>query len=341
MLQFEQAIIATGSTPVSLPNVAFGDRVMSSTGALELRDVPQRLLVVGGGYVGLEMGSVYAALGSRVTLVEMAERLLVNADPDLVEPLEKHLGTLLDDMHLNTTVSEIANTENGVRARFEGDDIADDGHFDRVLIAIGRKPNSTDIGLESVGVDTDEGGFIRVDAQRRTRAGNIFAVGDVAGGRLLAHEAFHEGRTAAEALGGSAAAFDARAVPAVVYTDPQVAWCGLTEQEAESTSIDVRVIRFPWSASGRALSLDGTDGFTKLVTEPESGRILGVGMVGRHAESLIAEGVLAIEMGAVLEDLAYSIAPHPGLSETVHEAAQLGLASPLHLPPRRRNDTTS
>ena len=334
-LGFDHAIVATGSVPVPLPDTSFGDRIIASAGALDLPDVPDRLLVVGGGYIGLEMGTVYAALGSQVTLVEMTDRLLPTTDADLVEPLAARVDELFHGIHLETTVTDMSETDDEVRVSFDGDDVPEDTTYDRVLVAVGRRPNSNQLGLDQTDVEVDDDGFIVTDDRRETAEAGIYAVGDVAGGKLLAHEAFHEGRVAAEAIAGEAAAFDARAVPAVVYTDPQVAWCGLTERDAQERDIEVEVVRFPWRASGRALTLDSTDGMTKLVTEPDTGRILGVGMVGRRAESLITEGVLAVEMGAVMEDLARSIAPHPALSETLHEAAQLGLGSPLHLPPPR------
>lgn len=332
-LGFDQAIIATGSSPQPLPDTAFSDRVLDSSRALALGDVPERLLVVGGGYVGLELGSVYAALGSRVSLVEMTDTLLPAADPDLVEPLAGHVRERFDAVHLGVSVTELREDDRQVEVTFDGEDAPEPASYDRVLIAVGRRPNLDGLGLEDAEVALDEPGFIQVDEARRTTAANIYAVGDVVGGLQLAHEAFHEGMVAAEAIAGEPAAFDARAVPAVVYTDPQLAWCGLTERQADAQQRDVEIVRFPWKASGRALTLAGGDGMTKLLLEPGSGRILGVGMVGRRAESLIAEGVLAIEMGAVHEDLGRAIAPHPTLSETIHEAAQLATGRPLHLAP--------
>lgn len=337
-LSFDHAIIATGSRPLELPDVSFGDRILDSSAALDLQDVPDRLLVVGGGYVGLELGTVYAALGSAVVLTEMTDRLLPTTDPDLVEPLEQRVHDLFDAVHLRTTVTEIEATDTEVRVSFEADEATDDASFDRVLVAIGRRPNSEQLGLENTAVELDDDGFIEVDEARRTAEETIFAVGDVAGGLQLAHEAFHEGMVAAEAIAGRPAAFDARAVPAVVYTDPQIAWCGLTERQADEQERDIEVLRYPWQASGRALTLDATDGMTKLITDTRTGRILGVGITGRHAESLIAEGVLAMEMGAVAEDLARSIAPHPTVSETLHEAAELAIGGATHLPPTNRGD---
>lgn len=338
-LGFDHAIIATGSSPQPLPGTSFSERVLDSSRALALTDVPDRLLVVGGGYVGLELGSVYAALGSRVTLVEMTDSLLPTADADLVEPLAAHIRDTLDAVHLGVSVSEVRDEDDEVEVDFDGEDAPESASYDRVLIAIGRRPNLDGLGLEDTEVELDDDGFIAVDESRRTADANIYAIGDVVGGYQLAHEAFHEGIVAAEAIAGQPAVFDVRAVPAVVYTDPQLAWCGLTERDAQAQEVEVEVVRFPWKASGRALTLAGDDGLTKLLTEPGTGRILGVGVVGRRAESLITEGVLAIEMGAVIEDLARSVAPHPTLSETLHEAAQVGIGSPLHLPPRQQTDT--
>lgn len=335
-LAFDHAIVATGSEPVALPDMPFGERVIDSARALELPDVPGRLLVVGGGYVGLELGSVYAALGSEVTLVEMTDRLLTNADEDLVEPLERSVRGRFADVRLRTTVTGMEERDEDVRVTFESeDDVPGEDTYDRVLVAVGRRPRTQGIGLDDAGVDVDDRGFVVVDEQRRTSVDRIFAIGDVAGGMMLAHEAMDEGMVAAEVIGGKAAAFDRRAIPAVVYTDPQIAWCGLTERDAHEHDVDVEVTRFPWRASGRALTLGSTGGMTKLLTEPDTGRVLGMGIVGRRAESLIAQGVLAIEMGAVAEDIAYSVAAHPTLSETIHEAAQRVLGHPTHLVPSR------
>lgn len=322
-LSFKHAIIATGSRPVAMPGTDFADskRIVSSAGALELADIPKRLLVVGGGYIGLEMGTVYAALGSEVTVVEMTDRLMGNVDRDLFELLEKSLQKRFKAIHLNTKVTELKEGKETVKATLDGDK-SGSKTFDRVLVAISRKPNTDDLGLEQADVECDEQGVIPVDAQRRTSNRAIFAIGDCAGGMMLAHEAMAEGKVAAKTIAGEPAAFDARAVPAVVYTDPQLAWCGLSEQQAEKEGLSVKIARFPWKASGRALIMGSTDGLTKLVLDPESHRVLGVGLVGRQAEALIAEGVLAVEMAALAEDLALSIHPHPTLSETLGEAAQ-------------------
>lgn len=321
-ITFRNAIIATGSRPVALPGTEFGGRIWSSAEALDLREIPESLLVVGGGYVGLEMGSVYASLGSHVTLVEMEDRLLPLADPDLVRPLARRVEELFEAVHLGQTVESVEETDDGVEVTFgNGDDSATET-FRAVLVAVGRTPISQDLELEDAGVEVDDHGFIRVDEERRTSRENIFAVGDVAGGRLLAHKAIMEGRVAAEVIAGQPAAFDFRAVPSVVYTDPEIAWCGLTEEEAEAQDREVQVSTFPWQASGRAVSMGEGRGLTKLILEPDTERVLGMGVVGPEAESLVAEGVLAMEMGAVARDLALTIHPHPTLSETIQEAAE-------------------
>ena len=328
-LGFRHAILATGSRPRVPKPLQGGDRVWTSDEALALPEVPERLLVIGGGYIGVEMGTVYAALGSRVTLVQGGERLLPGADPDLVRPLRKRLEADFEALHLQTRVEGLEEAEDGVRVRLGEADEPE--RFDRVLVATGRQPNGDDLGLENTDVEADDDGALQVDAQRKTADPRIYAVGDVAGGMQLAHKAMHEGRVAAEAVAGRAAAFDARAVPAVVYGDPQVAWCGLTEEEAKAGDRPVRVLRFPWEASGRAVSMGAGDGLTKLLVEPESGQVLGMGVVGREAETLIAEGALAVEMGAMAEDLARTIHAHPTLAETVGEAAQLFLGGSSHL----------
>lgn len=336
-VDFEHAIIATGSRPFVPPglDVRPDGRVMDSTGALALPDIPERLLVVGGGYVGLELGSVYAALGSRVTLVELSDRLMAGADPDLVKPLRQRLGDLFEDIRLGTKVSSAEESDDQVLVTLEGDDGGGEETFERVLVAVGRRPNTDDLGLEEAGVETNEAGHVRVDERRRTSAQGIFAIGDAAGGMRLAHEAMREGKVAAEVIAGRPAAFDARAVPAVVYTDPQVAWCGLTEEQAREEGREVEVTRFPWRASGRALTTRAPEGLTKLVLEPATGRVLGMGAVGRGAEGLVAEGMLAVEMGALAEDLALGIHPHPTLSETLGEAAERFRGAATHLGPRR------
>jgi dihydrolipoamide dehydrogenase len=332
-MKFRHAIVATGSRPIAFPGTEFkpGGRIMSSTGALALADVPQNLLIIGGGYVGLELGTVYAALGSRVHLVELEDRLLSGVDSDLVEPLHRRLSRIFDSIHLKTKVASMQETDSGVTVVLEGDTEEHDQHYDRVLVAVGRRASSADIGLENTDVELDEHGFIKVDEQLRTADERIFAVGDVTGGLMLAHKATREGKVAAEVIAGKPSAFDVRAIPAVVYTDPQIAWCGLTEEEARSQNIQVKVQRFPWKFSGRATTMGAPEGLTKILVDPESGRIVGVGICGRDTEGLISEGVLAIEMGALAEDMALSIHPHPTLSETEGEAAELYLGNATHI----------
>jgi len=332
-IKFRHAIIATGSRPIAFPGTEFkpGSRIMSSTGALTLADIPPTLLIIGGGYVGLELGTVYAALGSRVSLVELEDHLLLGVDRDLVEPLHRRLENIFETIRLQTKVASMQANDNGVDVILEGDVEKPEQRFDRVLVAIGRKASSQDIGLENTKVELDEKGFIKVDEQQRTADERIFAVGDVAGGLMLAHKATREGKVAAEVIAGEPSAFDVRAIPAVVYTDPQIAWCGLTEEQARKENIPIKVQRFPWKFSGRATTMGAPEGLTKIIIDPEAGRILGVGIVGRDTEGLISEGVLAIEMGALAEDMALSIHPHPTLSETEGEAAELYLGSSTHI----------
>lgn len=337
-IKFRHAIIATGSLTTPLPGMEFkeGSRIMDSTGALELVDIPEKLLVVGGGYVGAEMGSVYATLGSKVTMVEMHHRLMPGADGDLVEPLAKKLKSLFHAIHHKTKVKSLLEHDDYVEAELEGEVEEPKQKFDRVLIAIGRYPNTKDLGLENTAVKVNERGFIVVDEKRRTTDEKIFAIGDVIGGEMLAHKAMYEGKVAAEVIAGQPSAFDVQAIPAVVFTDPQLAWCGLTEQEAKAQNRAVKVARFPWSASGRATSMGVSSGMTKIILDPVTERVLGVGIVGREAGEMISEGVLAIEMGAVAEDLALSIHPHPTLSEGEEEAAEAFLGSSTHILPLRK-----
>lgn len=337
-IRFEHAIIATGSTPIALPGTEFeaGSRIMDSTAALTLPDVPERLLVVGGGYVGLELGSVYAILGSEVTVVEMLDRLIPRADSDLARPLIRRIDEIFAQSYTETKVAEMEEDDDGVTVTFEGEVEATE-RFDRVLVAVGRRPNSKGLGLENTAVEVDEHGFIRVDEQQRTADERIFAIGDVVGGMMLAHKAMREGKVAAEVIAGEPAAFDVYAIPAVVYTDPQLAWAGLTENQAREEERDIKVARFPWSASGRALTMDAPEGMTKVLIDPETERVLGFGIVGREAGEMIAEGVLAIEMGALAEDLALTVHAHPTLSETEGEVAEVFLGSPTHLmPPKHK-----
>jgi len=338
-VEFEHAILATGSVPVIPPMLKVDDpRVMDSTTALDLPDIPKSLLVIGGGYIGLEIGSVYRALGSAVTVVEMTSGLLPGADRDLVEVLAKRVQHTMASVMLDTTVVKMVPESRGVRVTFDGQSSAPEQLFDRVLVAVGRRPSSKIPGLDRTKVQVDERGFIIVDEQRRTGEPSIFAIGDVVGEPMLAHKASHEGRVAVEVIAGENVAFAPRAIPAVVFTDPELAWAGLTEAQAAKANRPVTIAKFPWGASGRAITLDRTDGLTKLVIDPESERILGVGLVGPGAGELIAEGVLAIEMGANAADLSLSIHPHPTLTETLMESAEVffGQATHVYRPQRVR-----
>jgi dihydrolipoamide dehydrogenase len=333
-IRFKNCILATGSVPARPPALNLDSpRLMDSTGALQLEDVPASFLVVGGGYIGLEMGTVYAALGSKVTVVELTGSLLPGVDPDLVRPLAARLGSLFHKIYLNTKVAKVQEVSGGIRATLEGEGVSEpEVTFDRVLVAVGRRPNSRDLGLDRADVQVDEKGFVRVDERRRTSNEHVYAIGDVAGEPMLAHKAAHEGKVAVEVITGEPAVWEPRAIPAVVFTDPEIAWCGLTETEARQQNREVRVARFHWGASGRAMTLGRTDGLTKILVDPESDRVLGVGMAGPGAGELIAEGVLAIEMSATARDVALTIHPHPTLTETFSEAAESlhGLASHLY-----------
>ncbi|VTS03979.1 dihydrolipoyl dehydrogenase [Tuwongella immobilis] len=333
LIRFQYCVIATGSVPAMPKAFAIGDpRVMDSTGALLLPDVPKSLLVVGGGYIGLEIGSVYSALGTNVTVVEFADRLLPLADSDLVKPLHDRLAKHFEAIYLKTSVESIEAKPEGILAKLKGDGAPASVMFDRVLVSVGRRPNSVGIGLDKAGISVDERGFIVVDPQRRTTVPNIYAIGDVAGDPGLAHKATAEAKVAVESILGEKTEWAPRTIPAVIYTDPELAWCGSTERELKAANIPHEVRKFPWQASGRATSLARPEGLTKLIVDPESQRILGLGIVGVGAGDLISEGVLAIEMGAVARDLADSIHPHPTLSETIMEAADLALGATVHLP---------
>ena len=335
-LGFHNAIVATGSRPAALPGVSVASpRILDSTTALEIQDIPKTMLVVGGGYIGLELGTVYATLGTQVSVVEMMPGLLPGVDRDLLTPLTKRLEGLFRSIMLNTKVGEMQEQKDGILVKFMGPELAaPEGVFEKVLVSVGRKPNSQVPGLEKTKVELDQRGFIKVDLQRRTTEPRVFAVGDVAGEPMLAHKATPEGRVAVEVIAGHKVAFEPRAIPAVVYTDPEIAWCGLTEEQAKQEKRSVKVVRFPWAASGRALTLDRPDGVTKLVIDPETECVLGVGITGSGAGELIAEGVLAVEMAASAMDVALSIHPHPTLSETVMEAAEVffGNATDLYRP---------
>jgi dihydrolipoamide dehydrogenase len=332
-LSFQHAILATGSRPATVPNLSLDSpRVLDSTTALELKTVPKTMLVIGGGYIGLEMGSVYAALGARVSVVEMMPGLLPGADRDLVRVLHKNLENKFHSIMLNTKVAEMKETANDIKVRLEGDEVKEpEQEFEAVMISVGRKPNSSDLGLENTRVEIDNRGFIKVNTQRRTTEPAIYAIGDVAGEPMLAHKASHEGRVAVEAIAGHKVAFEPRAIPAVVFTDPEIAWCGLTETEAKAQNRKIEVARFPWPASGRALTMDRPEGVTKLILAPETERILGMGIAGAGAGELIAEGVLAVEMAALATDLKLSIHPHPTLSETIMESAEAFFGQSTHI----------
>lgn len=337
-IKFRHAVLASGSYPTPWPGQSYtkAGRIMDSAAALELPDVPESLLILGGGYIALELGSVYASLGSRVTLAVRSDRLLRGADLDLAGPLVNRVKEVFEAVHFNSVPSSMEEHEKGVDVVWKGEVDKARETFDRVLIAIGRKPNSGSIGLEKTKVKVDEKGFVVVDEQQRTSDERIFAIGDVAGGPLLAHKAFREGKVAAEVIAGEPSAFDARAIPAVVYTDPQVAWAGLTEEEARKKNIPIKVERFPWRFSSRATTMNAQQGITKIIVDPETERILGVGITGRNTEGLISEGVFAIEMSALAQDMALTIHPHPTLSETVGEAAEIFLGSVTHLLPKKK-----
>ena len=338
-IRFEHCIIATGSRPARIP--AFDlptHRVMDSTTALELPDVPESLLIVGGGYIGLELGTVYAALGSRVSVVEMTGGLLPGADRDLVRPLAKKLGGQFESIWLDTKVVSLTDKDDSIEVVLDGDTGERALRFDRVLISVGRVPNSDGLGVENTKAEIDDHGFIVTDSQKRTADPHILAIGDVAGQPMLAHKAAHEGKVAAEVLAGRSAEFAPSAIPAVVFTDPEIAWAGLTETEAKLQGLTIEVARFPWAASGRAQAVGRTEGLTKWLIDPDSSRVIGCGIVGPNAGDLIGEAVLAIEMGADIRDLTESIHPHPTLSETLGAAAEvhLGTATDLYRPRREK-----
>jgi dihydrolipoamide dehydrogenase len=331
-LTFEHAVLATGSLPAMPPAFKLDDpRVMDSTAALDLPDVPGSLLVVGGGYIGLELGSVYAALGSAVTVVEMTPGLLPGADRDLVDILAKRINQKMKAVLLETRVVGMKAEKAGIRVTLDGKGASGDQVFDRVLVSVGRRPNARIPGLEHTAVQVNDRGFIVVDDQMRTAEPSIFAIGDVVGEPMLAHKASHEGRVAVEVIAGEKVAFAPLAIPAVVFTDPELAWAGLTETQAKQDGREVTITKFPWGASGRAITLDRTDGMTKLLIDPATERVLGIGLVGPGAGELIAEGTLAIEMGATATDLKLSIHPHPTLTETLMESAEVFFGQATHV----------
>ncbi|MEO6908642.1 MAG: dihydrolipoyl dehydrogenase [Abditibacteriaceae bacterium] len=332
-ISFEHAILATGSSPTKVPSLWIDStRLMDSTGALELRDIPQSLLVIGGGYIGLEMGSVYAALGTRVTVVEMTDGLLPGADRDLVAVLQKRIEKQFHSVLLKTKVLSLTEQRDSVKVLLENENgEKNEELFSRVVMCVGRKPNSANLGLENTGVKINAKGFVEVDIQRRTAESSIFAIGDVAGEPMLAHKANHEGIVAAEVIAGHKVAYEPACIPAVVFTDPEIAWAGITEKEAKAQNLDVQIAKFPWAASGRAVTLDRTDGLTKLIVDKSTERILGVGIVGAGAGEMIAEAAMAIEMAALAIDMQLTIHPHPTLSETLMETAEQIYGSSTHL----------
>lgn len=340
VIRFEKCIIAAGSEPVRLPFAPDDDRIMDSTGALELKDIPKKLLVIGGGIIGLEMACVYDALGSEVSVVELADQLVPGADKDLIRPLEKRIKARYASIMTATKVTEMKAQKNGIKVSFAGKNAPDaDQIFDRVLVAVGRVPNGGKLDAGKAGVNVDERGFIKVDKQQRTNVEHVFAIGDLVGQPMLAHKATHEGKVAAEVCAGEKSFFDARVIPAVAYTDPEVAWVGLTEEQAKKDGVDYEVGKFPWAASGRSLSLGRDEGFTKLLFDPKTHRVIGGAMVGPNAGELIAEVALAIEMGCDAADIGLTIHPHPTLSETVCFAAEAfeGTLTDLYMPKKKKH----
>jgi dihydrolipoamide dehydrogenase len=336
-INYEQAIIAVGSRSAMPKAFDLGNpRIMTSAEALEVRDIPENLLIVGGGYIGMELGTVYATLGSNVVVVEALGSILAGADPDLAKPVLRYAEKAFKEVRVNTKVANMATSGKQIKVTMLINGQQKEELYDRVLVAVGRTPNCEDLGLENTKVARNEKGFIVVDSHQRTADPAIYAIGDAVGGALLAHKAHKEARIAVEVITGEDSAFEDIVIPAVVFTDPELAWCGLTEMEAKEKGINVEIARFPWSASGRALTFDRPDGLTKLVIEPETERILGVGIVGQNAGELISEGVLAIEMGATAKDLAESIHPHPALSETLMECADLFYGTATHALGRKK-----
>lgn len=324
LINFENAIIAAGSQPVKIPVFPNDDpRLINSTGALALEDVPKKLLVVGGGIIGLEMATVYHALGSEITIVELQDQLIPGCDKDLVRPLHNRIKKQYENIYVSTRVTAIDSEKKGLKVSFEGKDAPDSELFDRVLVAVGRTPNGKLINAEATGVLVDERGFISVDKQQRTNVANIFAIGDIVGNPMLAHKAVHEGKVAAEVISGMKSEFDAMTIPSVAYTDPEIAWMGMSETEAKAQGVEYEKGAFPWAASGRSLSIGRNEGMTKLLCDKKTGRVIGAGIVGTNAGELIAEAVLALELGADAEDIGLSVHAHPTLSETLGFAAEM------------------
>jgi dihydrolipoamide dehydrogenase len=337
-LNFAHAIIAVGSRSIELPGLPWGDpRLMDATTALQLSDIPPRLLVIGGGIIGLEMACVYAALGSKVSVVELAGQLMPGADPDLVKPLHSCIAKRYENIYLETRVNGVDIADDALVARFEGPGAPGSAPFDRVLVAVGRVPNGKLVGADAAGILVSDQGFFAVDQQMRSNVKHIFAIGDVAGQPMLAHKASHQGKVAAEVIAGRKSSFDARVIPSVAYTDPEVAWVGLTEADAGKAGVACEVSRFPWAANGRAVGIDRTEGFTKLLFDTSTGRLVGAGIVGPHAGDLIAECALAIEMGCDARDIGLTIHPHPTLSESIAMAAEMfeGTITDLYVPRKR------
>ena len=323
IIEFKSAIIAAGSQSSKIPNMPDDERIMDSTGALELKDIPKKLLIIGGGIIGLEMGTVYDALGSNVSVVELSDGLIQGCDRDIVKPLQRRMENRFEDIWLNTKVEKMEAKKEGVIVHFEGSDVPKKAAFDRVLVAVGRKPNGHKIDAEKAGVQVDDHGFISVDKQMRTNVNHIYAIGDIVGQPMLAHKATHEGKIAAEVIAGEKVEFQAMTIPSVAYTDPEIAWAGVTEDEAKANNIEIEKAVFPWAASGRAISTNRTEGMTKLIFNKKTNRIIGASIVGTNAGELIAETVLSIEMGADANDIGLSIHPHPTLSESVAMAAEI------------------
>jgi dihydrolipoamide dehydrogenase len=336
-VNYETAIVAVGSIPAMPKAFDLGNpRIMTSTEALEIEDVPENLLVVGGGYIGMEMGTVYAALGSKVTVVEALDNILAGADPDLARPVVTAAKKAFKEIRLKAKVLKMSTVGKQIKVELEFDGKKVEELYDSVLVSVGRAANSADLGLENTKVTLDEKGFIKVNAQQQTSDPHVYAIGDIAGGILLAHKAHKEGRIAIEAINGQSTTFEGVVIPAVVFTDPELAWCGLTEADAKAKGINHQVVKFPWAASGRALSFDRTDGVTKMIIDPETERVLGVGICGAGAGELIAEATLAIEMGATAEDIALTVHPHPTLSETLMECAEVFYGHATHTMAKKR-----
>ncbi len=336
-LSFDQAIIATGATPIKLKGLEpDGDRIMGSEAALELKEIPKKLLVVGGGYIGLEMAHIYNGLGSEVSVAELTDGFMPGTDRDLVREYNRSAKKIYKDIFLETSVTEVKKNKSNLRVTFEGKEGTFSKSYDRILVAVGEKPDHRELELDKTGVASDDAGFIKVDEQQRTSVQHIFAIGDVAGGPLLAHKAMYEGEVAAEVAAGKNIVNDARVIPGVVYTEPEIAFCGMTEKEAKAKGKNYEQVKFQWSASGRAIAMNEKLGFTKLIIDPENQVILGAGIVGKEAGDLISEIALAIEMGATVTDLALTIHPHPTLSETIKEAADIYLGTPVHTMNKKR-----